>query len=287
MCSKQKLPKATHSGNIYIGNKTIACAVLEDGTRVITQSTMLKALGKSKGGTQKYSGGGPLPSFLDYKGLKPFISNELEVCARPLIFKTPKGANAYGFRATLLPDICDVYLSARKAKTLPHNQQHIAEECEIIVRALSKIGIISLVDEATGYQYERERDALQIILSKFISKEFLPWVKRFPIQFFKLYKRMYDVETEKGCPPHVGHFINSFIYKKLAPGVLEELRIKNPITEKGYRKQAHHQWLTNDTGCDSLNRQILQVITLMKVSENREDFERLYNKAGEITKEWV
>jgi hypothetical protein len=41
------------------------------------------------------------------------------------------------------------------------------------------LGITALVDEATGYQYDRERDELQKILSKYISNELLAWQKTF------------------------------------------------------------------------------------------------------------
>ncbi len=41
-----------------------------------------------------------------------------------------------------------------------------------MVRALAHVGIIALVDEATGYQRERASDALATILESFIAKEF-------------------------------------------------------------------------------------------------------------------
>jgi len=39
------------------------------------------------------------------------------------------------------------------------------------------VGIIALVDEATGYQRLREELALASILEKFIAKEPQPWTK--------------------------------------------------------------------------------------------------------------
>lgn len=81
-------------------------------------------------------------------------------------------------------DICDAFLEARKHINLSPRQAIIAEQCEILMRSFAKIGIIALVDEATGYQYDRERDELQKILRSYISEELLPWQKRFPDIFY-------------------------------------------------------------------------------------------------------
>jgi len=56
---------------------------------------------------------------------------------------------------------------------LSPRQKIIADQCEILVRSFAKVGIIALVDEATGYQYEREKAELQVILKTYISEEIL------------------------------------------------------------------------------------------------------------------
>ena len=43
-------------------------------------------------------------------------------------------------------------------------QLETAQQAEIIMRGLAHIGIIALVDEATGYQRDRASDALSKIL---------------------------------------------------------------------------------------------------------------------------
>jgi hypothetical protein len=101
----------------------------------------------------------------------------------PIEFKTPQGNRALGYEATVLADICDAVLEARKAGKLTSKQQHIAAQCEILVRGFARVGIIALVDEATGYQADRARDALAKILQAFVAKELREWVKRFPGEF--------------------------------------------------------------------------------------------------------
>ncbi|MGP8198211.1 MAG: P63C domain-containing protein [Limisphaerales bacterium] len=44
-----------------------------------------------------------------------------------------------------------------------------------------------------------------------------------------------------GC---VGELTNDLVYERLAPGILEELRRKNPKSETGNRKSRHHHWLS-------------------------------------------
>ncbi|MGO9269624.1 MAG: P63C domain-containing protein [Terriglobia bacterium] len=65
----------------------------------------------------------------------------------------------------------------------------------------------------------------------------------------------------------------------LPPGVLEELRRLNPVTESGWRKRKHFQHLTADTGNEHLDRQITAVITLMRISDRKEELERNFAKA--------
>src|SRR5438132_9742312 len=63
------LPKATHEGILTIGDMEIPCAVLEDGTRLLTQSGVMVALGRARQakGRSYYDADVNLPSFLTAK----------------------------------------------------------------------------------------------------------------------------------------------------------------------------------------------------------------------------
>ena len=67
--------------------------------------------------------------------------------------------------------------------------------------------------------------------------------------------------------------------KRIAPGVLDELRSKTPRTRRGHRKNRFHQWLTDDVGHPRLQEHISALIALMKSSDDWEDFEKRLNKA--------
>jgi hypothetical protein len=187
-----------------------------------------------------------------------------------------------GFKAEILPEICNVYLEARRKGNLTKSQLPLAIAAEILTQGLSKVGIIALIDEATGYQEVRDKLALSAILDKYIRDDYRKWTQQFPQEFYKEMFRLrnwtYDEKSIKR-PSVLGTYTNNIVYKRLAPGVLKELREKNPTDEKGHRKQRHHQWLTDNIGIPKLREHIYGAIALMKASPNWGTFLRLLNRA--------
>lgn len=275
-------PRATHYGELEIGNLTIPCAVLEDGTRVLTQQGFLIAIGRSgKPARGRGSQLEKMAPFLDLGNLKPFVDKDLADSTKPIVFRVPSGSRAYGYRAELLPKVCEVYLQARDDGKLLKSQEKMATACEILMRALAHVGIVALVDEATGYQYDRSRRALEEILEAFIKDELGKWAKRFPDEFYAELFRLKGLHwpSSKNPPQYVGHWTNNLVYKRLAPGILDELKNKTPKTKRGNRSTRYHQWLTDDVGHPKLQEHLHAVIALMRSSEDWGDFEKRLNKA--------
>ena len=90
----------------------------------------------------------------------------------------------------------------------------------------TSIGIIGLVDEATGYQGIRAKRALATILEEFIAEELQPWTKTFPYEFYEEIFRLKGWPGPDGVkrPSVIGHYTNDIVYARLAPGVLDELK---------------------------------------------------------------
>lgn len=276
------IPHATHEGVIRLGDMEIACAVLEDGRRVLTQSGFMRALGRARQakGRQYYDGDVNMPAFLTAKNLKPFISKELEVTSSQIEFRL-KGRRAFGYPAELLPKVCDVFLDADKANALTHNQKHIAEVAQMLMRGLAHLGIIGLIDEATGFQEVRDRHALQAILDAYLRKELATWAKRFPDEFYQQIFRLRNWNWKGGGtsrPQVVASYTKDLVYARLAPQILDELEKRNPI-ENGRRKSKHHQWLTEDVGHPALAQHLHAVITLMRVSTSWDQFKQMIDVA--------
>ena len=261
---------------LKIGDFEIECYVLDDGTRVVTQASFLRALGRHpKANTRREGGEIPIPPILQSKALSSFVTDEILQKARPITFRHGAGGRAHGYNAELLPVVCEIYLKARDAGLLDRQQEHVAKRAEILIRGLAHVGIIALVDEATGYQEIRAQDALAKILEAFIDKELQPWVRTFPPDFYRELFRLrgldYPHETPKR-PQYFGKLTNEIVYKRLAPGVLEELRRVTPRNDQGRPRHKYFQHLTSNLGYPKLREHLGSVVTLMKLSKDWTDF---------------
>ena len=276
--------RATHEGILKIGTMEIPCAVLEGGQRVLTQSGFMRALGRARQakGRQYYDADVNLPAFLTAKNLKPFISQELEVTSSQIEFRPLRGARAFGYSADLLPSVCDVFLDAEKQGALLSGQKHIAERAHILIRGLAHVGIVALIDEATGYQDVRDRQALQAILDALLRKELAAWASRFPNEFYQEIFRLRGWEwrnISSKRPRMVGKLTKDIVYARLAPGILQELEERNPRNENWHRKARHHQWLTEDIGHSALAQHLHAVIAFMRISKSWDQFYEMLNHA--------
>lgn len=257
---------------LRIGDSEIECYVLDDDTRVITQASMLTAIGRSRRVPGAEGADEALPPILRAKSIRPFIPDDVIEQAQPISFRLPTGVRANGYRADLLPTICEIYLAARQAKALPPNQRHIAMQAEVLVRALAHVGIIALVDEATGYQDIRTKDALTKILEAFVARELQPWVKTFGPDFYREICRLRGVPYDPNSvqrPQYFGNLTNDIVYDRLAPGVKDELKAAQKKAEKSGKLFQH---LTKTTGYPKLREHLGSVVTLMKISSNWSDF---------------
>jgi len=282
------LPKAEYGGEIVIGNLRIPCAVLDNGKRVVSENGITTALLGSRSGASKRlkkaseADGAPLPIFLAPGQLKPFISNELiNGPLKQIVYKDGR-KKVVGYGAEILPAVCDVWLKAREAGALQNQQKQKALKAEILMRGLAHIGVIALVDEATGYQDFRDRQALQQILEEFIAKELQPWVKTFPDDYYENLFRLKawnykPLDTSR--PGVVGRYTNNLIYERLAPGVLKELKRITPKNTSGRRKHKFFQKLTPETGHPKLKEHISNIVVLMKVNDDWEVFMGMVDKA--------
>jgi len=265
----------------------IACYVLENGKRVLYQRAMVNALGMSRGSSGS-TGGDRLAKFATQKAIKPFLQDRLSAVTEPIKFRTPSGGLAYGYDATILADICEAVLKARDQGLLQKQQDHIAMRCEILIRGFARVGIIALVDEATGYQEFRARDALTRILEAFVAKELQPWIQTFPQGFYQEMFRLRGLDYPKDSvkrPQYFGNLTNDLVYKRLALGVLDELKRVTPVLESGRRKHKYFQRLTQNVGYPKLKEHLGAVVTMMQLSNNWGDFmvkiDRLRPRLGE------
>lgn len=268
------------------GNK-IRCVVVEEietgqKIRVISSSSMFKAFHRTPHGRKTKQG---LPAAIGANNIVKYVPEEdRDVFTE---YKFIIGKKEYtGYNANVIPTICDAYLEAEKNDDISANQFKSLEYSKIILRSLAKVGINALIDEATGFQYEREIDALQQLLKLYVSEDVMRWQRRFPRSFYQEIYRLYgwdfDPENTKR-PQYIGKFTNKYVYDLLPEEVMNEIKLRNPVkkssNESTYRAKKFHQYLTQDIGLPQLDNHVSKLIGVMILSENIEEFKRNYKKA--------
>jgi hypothetical protein len=252
-------------GTLKIGELDLECHVLNDGRRVFTQREMVRILS-----TGRESGN--LASYLDNN---PLINKELMLGAA-FQFRVP--GTQYlgnGYEATHLVDICDKYMEADSQGLLKSNQLKLAKQAAIILRSCAKIGIIALIDEATGYQQFRAKRELQLKLQAFIADELQEWARMFPDEFWLELARLEGIHySPRNRPLRWGKYVMMFVYDAIDPDVGKQLRAKNPSP---HFKENHHQWL-KQFGRQRVNDQIQRVVAVMKLCDDMDDFRKKFAK---------
>jgi hypothetical protein len=252
---------------LRIGSVEIPAYVLADGRRVLAQRGLQRGIGLSEGGGK--GGARRIVALMTSLAEKGIDVNGLSVRAdSPIRFILPHGGKpAEGYEATILPDICAVLIEAGRQGKLQPQQAHLAEQCAVLQHGFAIVGIIALVDEATGYQDYRARDALAKIIEKFVAKELRPWVPTFPPEFYKQIYRLNGWDYRDGSsarPGVIGHWTTNIVYKRLAPGVWQELNARTPRYDNGRLKHKLFQLLTDDWGDPRLREHFTGVVMLMK-----------------------
>lgn len=253
---RSQYPYSMFRGNVAIGDVSLECHVLNDGRRVLTQREVVRLL----------SGGRESGNLARYLSRNPLIERSPE----PIKFIVPpRGQPALGYEAMILIEICEAYLRARDENRLHHSQLKLAKMAEIIIRASAKVGIIALIDEATGYQEVRRKQELQLKLQAFIADDLQEWAKMFPDEFWYELARLEGIRySPRSRPLRWGKYVMAFVYDTIDEDVGKALREKNP---NPHYLQNHHQWLKK-YGRQAVHDQIERVVTIMKLCGDMDDF---------------
>jgi hypothetical protein len=278
------IPIAEYVGKVKVGDRSIPCAVLypesENPVRVFWQREIVGLLtGNKKGGFERYLQPANLRPYLPEK----FKEKSLSESVFPMRLKGGMRL-AQAFEATDLIDICQMYMYANRDGKLSESQKKLARQAEVIVFAFAKTGVVSVIDEATNYQYIRDRFALNKLLEQYIVDEAQKWVKKFPDEFyreiFRLNRWNFNPTHFSKRPGVIGKWTREIVYARFPPAVLGKLDDLNPlIPDRGYRKYKHHMFLTDDIGNPELQQYISNVIFLMKSSSNWTKFKQLFARA--------
>lgn len=288
---------AKRAGTLEIGDISIPCAVLADNTRMLSERAITKAFGGKRGGShwrrlKENPDGAYLPVFLSAGNIKPFIDKGLSgSLARRRLYRAKKGGTpAHGIEASLLPKICNVYLRMKDIEgALSASQLSLALQAELIVRGLAEVGIVALVDEATGHIEEKRKDEYRALFQEFIREQVRDYDREFPRQFTDNLYRLYHLKpgAPGRHPQFFGKLTRKYIYEPLASSkgaILEMLDEKNPVvTAKGGRKYKMFQFLTDSIGLPMFRAHLWQVVGIMNAARNKHELERSFRRAFPLT----
>lgn len=280
-------------GTLVIGEVTIPCAVMADGTRLLSERAIAKAFGAKRGGShwkrmKENPDGAYLPVFLSAKNISAHVDKDLATkLGRRRLYRPKRGGGAgYGIEATLFPKILNLYLRLRdKGGVLTDSQLPLAAQAEILIRGLAEIGIIALIDEATGFDQEKKKDEYRELFKAFLLEQVGEYQKEFPKQFTDNLYKMYGItqKTPGKHPQFFGKFTRKYIYEPLAESkgaILDMLDEKNPVvTANGGRKYKMFQFLTEELGKPAFRAHLWQVVGIQGSSRNKMEFDRNFNRA--------
>lgn len=271
--------KATHNGSLIIGQKEIGCAVLENGQRIITHKSLYEMFNKPRRGSIS-SGDSKLPWFINSKNLTLLLDDEILGCFIPVSYIARNGRLVEGYTAEVIPTICEIFIEAHEQGALSPTQENLYKQSMILVRALAKVGITALIDEATGYQDDRNAQELQNLLQQYISKDLLKWQKRFPNQYYKEIYRLHNweyVSTNNNRPGYIGRFTNKYVYDMFPEKVMEIIKRSSPKKQTRF-----HQYLSTDVGIPELDKHLAKLLGVMALSDTKEGFEKNFERAFAI-----
>lgn len=240
-------------GEIDLGGDKLDCYVLNDERRVIALRATVKAIADADSGD--------LAKFIGVSSLNSFINKDL-ILAELIEFSIP-GTQLKGLGLTTehFELICRGYVQALyKGAPLTERQREIAIKCAVITSGLTRTGLDALIDEATGFQYERAEDALQVKLRAFIADELRAWEKTFPDELWEEFGRL----TRWSGPLHArpkywGKLVIELVYDTLDPDVAKYLRENRPPSGIKW-----HQNLTENYGVRQLVSRCFEIVGLAK-----------------------
>jgi len=252
--------RVIHSGPVRFGDVECEAVVLDNGARGFIQRQMMKAVG-----------------FSEKKQSSRFLIFLAELSPKALIIMqntgcqvvNPGHGNANFVSYEIVPEICDAVIDAALDGVLHPQRRHLIAPCRKIQAALSRVGIVALIDEATGYQYRRESSALQDLFAKLIREHVSDWQRRFSPDFYEAIFALYGWKYQghaHGIPAIVGKITLRYVYEAIFPAaIVAEIKARQ-------KSERLHQWLTNEGGLPLLEKQINALIVIAKTSFSPDDF---------------
>ncbi len=262
------MPVAHWRGSLNLVGVDVPCYVLSNGQKIIGRTSATEALTGIKGG-------GALEKYIAVKALEPFINKDA-VVERLVPFRLLEVEGlekaVKGLPADLMIEVCQGFVAALQSTfdaSSPHpkltdRQREMAIKASMFLSACAKVGLEALIDEATGYQYERAEDALQVKLRAFIAEELRAWEKTFPDELWLEFGRLTGWATPlRTRPKWWGKLVIEMVYETLDKDVAAYLKANKPPAGVHWHRQ-----LTDNHGARQLVSRCWEVVGMAKPCTN-------------------
>jgi hypothetical protein len=250
----------THYGDVLFGDHHCEAMVLETGERGFNRHQAIRTVGFNKNLTT--------PRFRQILAeISPNALTLFDKFDSPV--KMPTGATAAFIPCNVIPEFASGVIHQAIDGTLHPQRKMLIAPCLKIQDSLAKVGIAALIDEATGYQYHREPDALQDLFAKLLRQSAADWERRFHPDFYESIYRLFGwkYNPTKPKPFIVGRITLEWVYEPVFPAeILVEIKDRQEGSDK------MHQWLQNG-GLTLLEKQRDAVMMIARSSVDYHDFE--------------
>lgn len=250
-----RLSKSTHHGVLRLGDVRVECHVLENGTRLITQRGVLRAMSVAE-----------TTHFERFRDRIPNRPDDLEVSPTPFSFR----GTSLGITAEQFVQIVTLYAQALVAGVLRSTQVPIGQRCAAMLFALAGVGIAALIDEATGYRTRTPPNALEQKMRLFLlDAPSIERERRFPSEYWQALSKLYGVPYVPGKnPPFFQMVVRRAVHDVVDTEVAQRIKERNPEPRDG---SLHYQHYTDPALaiCDEVIR---RNITVMRMSGSPADF---------------
>jgi hypothetical protein len=257
------LPRATHCGKLAIASGVVDCYVLNTGERIFD----VTGIGPGLLGIENRAAfdGASLDSLHASWPLKLLPrDHEKGLLLRFAAHDAQSNEPSVGIKAERLNELLLAISNAvvedidRGKLSLDDRQRAIAANAVRVLQASSDLGLTALIDEATGYHYDRADETLKQRSRMLTEDELRRWEAAFPEQLWREFARLTHWEgLPEERPRHWRNLVLELVYDYLDPDVIRWLKDNAPRPMSG---DNYHRWLTSQFGLCKLTEHAWMVV---------------------------
>jgi hypothetical protein len=298
-----KLPHATHEGVIKFADIEIECAVLDDNERIVsaqgladvlkhaigdfvgsahadTVAAMLREAIEKDGNTQAAEDA-PSPPPVDIGALIGDLlkGNPEGLFGKAQFFSEKSGHVEFGVPLEIFAEVTSSLAQTHIFVPFPDQGDAMSVQ---VTTPISTHSMVVILDAATGFRRDQAADAACHMLESHVPEAVKPWVRTFRIEFFEQLFRLHGLDLDRSEPPTdaaMAEFAELVFERHLDAGLVEALRGSEPKVPKAVQKTLTAHRLPPELGQLVLQEYVASVTTVMKLSDDRKQFEALLERA--------